>query len=127
MIAARRNRRRTRTPRALALAGSLLLGAAAGCGPRIQVTVMDEAREPLTALRVVGQADSTRVPDVAPGASARVRVAVRGEDAIVLRGRVGHRPLSPMMAAYVENGWHLRLVVDSTGYVRVIGPRLEPY
>ncbi len=116
------------TPRALALAGSLLCAAlAAGCGPRIRVTVLNASREPLTELRVAAEADSTRLPDLAPGASLRARGAVHGEDAIVLRGRIGGRPLTPMMATYVEGGYRLTMRVDSTGFVQVTGPRVPSY
>ena len=118
MIAIRRAGRSTRTPRALALAGLSLLGLAlAGCGPRIGVTLVNASRAPLTELRIVGEGDSTRVADLAPGASVRARAAVHGEDAIVLRGRIGGRPLTPMMAVYVEAGYRVRLVVDTTGFV----------
>jgi hypothetical protein len=96
----------------------LLIGLAlAGCGPRIRVTLVNLSREPLTGLRVAAEADSTKLMDLAPGESVGARVAVNDEDAIVLRGRIGGRPLTPMMAVYVEGGYLVRLVVDSTGFV----------
>ncbi len=112
------------TPRALALAGSLLL---AGCSPHATITVTNASREPLTELRVVGEADSTRVADLAPGARAVVHARIHGEDAIVLRGRIGGRPLRPSMAAYVESGIAQGFVVDSTGFVRAETGRVATY
>ncbi len=111
------------TPRALALAGLLLSGAAlGGCGgggDAVRVTVVNAARAPLAELRLLGERDSTPVGRLAAGDSVVVRARVRPEDAIVLRGTLGGRPLSPMLAAYVENGYRVRLVVDSTGFVGV--------
>ena len=108
-------------PRALALAGSLLLAAAlGGCGgDSIRVTVVNAAHTPLAELRVLGENDSTHVGSLAAGDSVVVRVRVRAEDAIVLRGTRGGRPLSPMLAAYVEKDYRVRLVVDSTGFIGV--------
>ena len=79
--------------------------------------MVNGSREPLTELRVAAEDDSTRVADLAPGESLRVRAAVHGEDALVLRGRIGGRPLAPMMAVYVDGGDRVRLAVDSTGHV----------
>ena len=105
-------------PRALALAGSLLC-AAAGCAPRVRAVVSNESGSHLTALRVVGVQDSTRVRDLAPGESVTVAARVRGEDEIALRGRCDGRLLRPAMAVYVEPGYGVRLAVDSTGVVHV--------
>lgn len=110
-----------RTPRALALAGFACLAVTlAGCGPRIRVTLDNASREPLSELRIVAEGDSMRLADVAPGASVRARAAIHAEDAIVLRGRIGGRLLTPMMAVYVEDGYRVRLIVDSTGFVRPV-------
>jgi hypothetical protein len=116
------------TPRALAPAGLLLLGVAlASCGSRVKVTVVNASREPLSELRVAAEGDSTRVKPVPPGGSVTVRAAVHGEDAIVLRGNIGDRPLTPMMASYVEGGYAIRMIVDSTGFVTVVGPKVIGY
>ncbi len=106
------------TPRALALAGSLLC-ACGGCGPSVRVVVVNESGSQLTALRVVGVQDSMRVRDLAPGESVAVAARVRGEDEVALRGRCEGRALRPAMAAYVEPDYRLRLAVDSTGAVHV--------
>ena len=105
-------------PGAFALAGSLAFGVA-GCSPPVRAVVANESGARLTELRVVGVQDSSRVRDLAPGESLAVAVRVSGEDEIVLRGRCGNRPLAPMMAAYVEGGDRVKLVVDSTGFVSV--------
>jgi len=119
-------------PGALALAGPLLCALevaalVAGCGPRATITVANGARAPLTDVRIAGEADSTRVRDLAPGDSVRVRAAVHPEDAIVLRGRLAGRPITPMMAVYVEDGYALAMTVDSTGFVRVHDERVPQY
>ena len=106
------------TPRALALAGSLLF-AAAGCAPHVRAVVSNESGGRLTGLCIHGVQDSTRVRDLAPGESVVVAARVRGEDEIALRGRCDGRALRPAMAAYVEPGCGVRLAVDSTGAVRV--------
>ena len=104
-----------RTPRALALAGLFL--ACAGCGPRARVTVVNDSRDTLTSLRVAAEADSVRVPALAPGESALVSAPMHVEDALVLRGRLGGRPLAPGMPTWVEDGARVRMAVDSTGWV----------
>ena len=63
--------------------------------------------------------DSTRLSDLAPGASVRLEARVRGEDEFVLRGRIDGRPLPPAMPTYVEPGYDVRLTVDSLGWVHV--------
>ena len=105
-------------PRALALAGFLLL-AASGCAPHVRVRVTNDGKAPLTELRIVGEQDSTAVRDLGPGESVRVITRVSGEDEIVLRGRIGGRLLQPAMAAYVEPGTRVHLRVDATGSVHV--------
>ena len=104
---------------ALALVLALAALALAGCANRVRVTIVNDSGAPLSELRVAAGADSTGVAPVPPGDSAVARVRVRGEDEVVLRGRVGGRPLSPMMPVYAESGYRLRLVVDSTGFVGV--------
>jgi hypothetical protein len=107
-----------RTPRALALAGLLLCGAA-GCSPTATARVQNDSGGRLTDLRLVGERDSTRVRDLAPGEGVLVRARIRGEDALALRGRLDGRPLQPAMAAYVEAGAALELRVDAAGTVHV--------
>ncbi len=126
--------RGTTTPRALALAGSLLSGAAlalalaaAGCSPGARVTVVNAAGDTLTAARLVGERDSTKLAPMPPGATVRVSIGVRGEDAIALRGTLGGAALSPMMAVYVERGMRVTLVVDSSGVVRPTDERVAGY
>ena len=106
------------TPRALALAGSLLF-TAAGCGPGVRVVVSNESGARLTGLCILGEKDSTRVRDLAPGESVVVAARVHGEDEIVLRGLCDGRALRPAMGAYVEPGYGVRLAVEPTGAVRV--------
>jgi hypothetical protein len=100
----------------LLLSGVALWGCG-GVGAR--VTIVNASHAPLADLRVVGENDSTRVHPLAAGDSLVVRVHLSAEDALVLRGTRAGRPLSPMLAAYVEDGYRLRLVVDSTGFVGV--------
>ncbi|MBI5169649.1 MAG: hypothetical protein HZA61_09190 [Candidatus Eisenbacteria bacterium] len=112
-----------RTPRAISLAGLSLcvaalavLAALCGCGVNdVRVTVANASGRPLDSLVVAGEGFAKRVRPLAPGESAQVRVAVNGEDALALRGRIGGRPLVPQMAAYVEAGYSLRFEVDSGG------------
>ena len=66
-----------------------------------------------------GVQDSTRVSDLAPGASFPLEARVQGEDEFVLRGRIDGRPLPPAMPTYVEPGYDVRLTVDSLGWVHV--------
>ncbi|MCC6653011.1 MAG: hypothetical protein IT348_17790 [Candidatus Eisenbacteria bacterium] len=123
MIAPRVNGLRLRTPRALALAGLSLSGALlalaiGGCGVNdVRVTVVNESGQPLDSLVVMGEGHLKRVKALAAGESARVNVGVNGEDALALRGRMGGRALVRPMASYVEAGYSLRLVVDSSGVV----------
>jgi hypothetical protein len=63
--------------------------------------------------------DSTRVSDLAPGASVRLEARVRGEDEFVLRGRIDDCPLPPAMPTCVEPGYDVRLTVDCLGWVHV--------
>ena len=111
--------RRARGWRAAALALLAALSLAGCGGPTFRATVVNASRANLAELRLVGERDSTRLPELAPGDSAVVSARVRGEDAIVLRGALAGRPLVPMLAAYVEAGYRVRLVVDSTGFVAV--------
>lgn len=120
MIPAPRHRQGFRTPRAFALAGSLLL--LAGCEPGSpDVRIVNRSADTLTSLRIVGEKDSVRVHDVPPGATADVRAFWHGEDVVLLRGgrarRAGGEALSPMLGEYVEPGYTLRFEVDSTGRV----------
>lgn len=120
MSPARTHHDRIRTPRALALAGFVALAAAlAGCGVNdVRVTVANESGATLDSLRVLGEKGATRVRTLGPGESATVGVAVAGEDALGLRGRVGGRSLVPAMPVYAEAGYRVRLTVDSSGVVR---------
>lgn len=127
-----RSRRGTTTPRALALAGSLLSGAAftlalAGCSPGARVTVVNASADTLVAARIVGERDSTTLAPLPPGATVRVRIGVRGEDAIALRGTLAGAALSPMMAVYVEPDLRVTLVVDSNGVVRPTDDQVGAY
>ncbi len=130
-----RLRRGTTTPRALALAGSLLRGlalvalalAAAGCSPGARVTIANASRDTLAGARIVGERDSTLLAPLPPGARVTRRIGVRGEDAIALRGTLGGAALAPMMAVYVEPGLRVTLVVDSSGVVRPVNERVGGY
>jgi len=128
-----RPRRGTTTPRALALAGSLLSGAGlvalalAGCAPRARVTVANASSDTLTNARIVGERDSTPLAPLPPGATVLVRLDVHGEDAIALRGTLGGAALSPMMAVYVEPNLRVTLVVDSSGVVRPMDEHAAGY
>lgn len=125
-----RSRRGTTTPRALTLAGSLLSGAAlalAGCSPGARVTVVNASADTLVSARIVGERDSTTLAPLPPGATARVSIGVRGEDAIALRGTLGGAALSPMMAVYVEPGLRVTLMVDSSGVVRPTDEQVGAY
>ena len=110
---------RIRTPRALALAGFVVLAAAlAGCGMNdVRVTVVNASGAPLDSLRVLGEKGAKRVRSLAPGESASVGVSVDGEDALGLRGRAGARAIVPPMPVYAEAGYRVRLTVDSSGVV----------
>jgi len=111
------HRRSFRTPWAIALTGCGVVAALAACAPPgANVRIVNASGERLDGLRVVCESDSTIVPAIAPGESASVAVSWNGEDVIALRGRIGGRPLRPTMGEYVENGWRVRLVVDSTGF-----------
>jgi anti-sigma factor RsiW len=107
-------RRNLPAPWALALAGSLL---SAGCAPTVTVEVVNDSGRVLTGLRVAGVRDSTLVRELAPGGRITVAARVRGEDEIVLRGRVDGRPLRPAMATYVEPGYAVLMTVDGAGVV----------
>lgn len=114
-----RRHRPMRRRAVLALAGALSLFTA-GCGlTDVRVTVVNASGQPLDSLVIAGEGHATRVKPLAPGQSRELRIAVNGEDALALRGRMGGRRLVPQMAAYVEDGYRLRLEVDPHGVVQV--------
>jgi len=109
-----------RAPRARPRAGLLLLAALAGCGGGgSTLVVVNRSLARLDRLRVCAERDSTQVPPLAPGDSARVRPPWRDDDMIQLRGRIGGEPLRPMMSGYVEAGDRVRVAVDASGFVTV--------
>jgi hypothetical protein len=117
------------TPRALVLAGCVFalgtgLGAlAGGCGhgeaPRIRV--VNASGQRVNGLWVRTQTDSTRVPALAPGESAEVRVRVKGEALLWVSGTVNGRPVASHGGEYVEGsgGYRFRATIDSTGNVQL--------
>lgn len=118
MSAAGRRSAGLRAPRALALAGFLLL-AAGGCGGAVSVTVVNRSAATLDSLLLIGGQDRVPVRALAPGESARVAFPGRGEDALALRGRCGALRLASGTGVYVEPGYRVRAVVDSNGNVIV--------
>ncbi|MFM7231527.1 MAG: hypothetical protein ACKO3S_06030 [bacterium] len=118
----------SRTPRALALAGfalALALGSCAGGeAPRVRVT--NTSRTVLEGVWVVAGADSVRVPVLAPGRTADVRVPVRGPSRLRLGGSAHGRALGAHEALYVEGsgGYRFRALVDSSGAVTLRFVRL---
>ncbi|HTR96851.1 MAG TPA: hypothetical protein VMH61_03030 [Candidatus Acidoferrales bacterium] len=113
-------------PRALPLAGLVLLGALAGCGSDgTTLTVINRSHARLESLRVCAERDSAFVPALAPGDSAVVRPPWSDDDVIQLRGLAAGEPLRPMMGGFVEAGDRVAVIVDSTGFVTV-EVRAEP-
>jgi len=120
----------TRTPRAFALAGFALafaftLGACAGGeAPRVRVT--NVSRTVLDGLWVVAGTDSVRVPALAAGRTADVRVPVSGPSRLRLGGSANGRPLGAHESLYVEGsgGYRFRALVDSSGMVTLRFVRL---
>lgn len=108
---------------------ALLVGGAvlSGCGFGAPVVTV-ENRSPwlVDSLWVVTTADSARVPALAPGGSARVRVHAQGEDLVVLRGHASGHVLAPSLGAYVEAGgnYRLRAQVGASGAVTVVEARV---
>lgn len=121
--------KKSHTPRAFVLAGCVfvlgtLLGAlAGGCsrgeGPRIRV--VNASGQRVNGLWVRTQTDSTRVPALAPGESAEVRVRVKGEALLWVSGTVNGRPVESHGGEYVEGsgGYRFRATIDSTGGVEL--------
>ncbi len=107
------------TPWALALAGSLSFAwVLASCGQSAsRVTVVNASGRRLEGLRVVAERESSLVRSLGPGDSASVRPPWHGDDMVMLRGSIAGEPLAGMMGAYVENGYTVRFIVDSTGFV----------
>ncbi len=124
--AVRTRRPRRRPPGArVSLLGGLLAGTLlAGCGliGGPVVTVENHSPWRVDSLWVVATGDSTRVPPLAPGASAQVRVRAQGEDLLVLRGHASGHVLAPSLGAYVEGAgsYRLRAVVGESGAVTVV-------
>lgn len=118
---------RTAAQRAMLGLGAVAL-AAAGCGLLGGPVVTVENRSPwrVDSLWVVTTADSARVPAMAPGATARVRVRAQGEDLLLLRGRASGSSLAPSMGTYVEGGrnYRVRAVVGKTGAVTITDTRV---
>ena len=108
------------TPRAFALAGCVVLGGAlAGSGDGPRVRVVNASAGTLDGAWIVGERDSVRVPNLAPGESTDVKPDVAGEDMLMLRGTAGGRPLEAWGGNYVEGsgGYRFRAVVDSSLHV----------
>lgn len=109
-------------------AAVVALAGAAGCGLFGGPVVTVENRSPwrVDSLWVVTSADSARVPTMAPGASARVRVRAHAEDLLLLRGRASGNVLAPSMGTYVEGGgpYRVRAVIGETGAVTITDTRV---
>jgi len=115
------------TPRALVLAGCVfvvgaLLGAmAGGCshGEAPRIRVVNASGQRVNGLWVRTEKDSARVPALAPGESAEVRVRVNGEALLWVSGTVNGRPVESHGGEYVEGsgGYRFRATIDSSGSV----------
>ncbi len=114
-----------RARRALVLASGAALLAGCGVGAPV-VTVENGSPWVVDSLWVVTTADSTHVPTLAPGASARVRVHAQGEDLVVLRGHASGHALAPSLGSYVEASgrYRLRARVGASGDVTVVETRV---
>jgi hypothetical protein len=119
---------KSHTPRALVLAGcvfvlGVLAGAAAGCsrGESPRIRVVNASGERVSGLWVCTEKDSTRVPALAPGESAEVRVRVKGEGLLWVSGTVNGRPVESHGGEYVEGsgGYRFRATIDSSGSVEL--------
>ena len=95
----------------------LLLGAwlLVGCAPSVSVTVSNRGNARLDSLRIVGEAGTKWIRDMAPGESLRVSVPVTSEDVLQLRGRIGGRALPRGFGGYVEPGYRMRIQVSPDG------------
>lgn len=124
----RRPRGRSLGAFASILGGALAAVLFGGCGlvGGPVVTVENHSPWRVDSLWVVATGDSTRVPPLAPGASARVRVRAQGEDLLVLRGHASGHVLAPSLGAYVEGAgsYRLRAVVGESGAVTVVDTRV---
>lgn len=100
-----------------AVGWAFILGAwlLVGCAPSVSVTVSNRGNARLDSLRIVGEAGTKQLRDMAPGESLRVSVPVTSEDVLQLRGRLGGRPLPRGFGGYVEPGYRMRIQVSPDG------------
>ena len=90
------------------------------------VTVENHSPWRVDSLWAVTTGDSTRVPALAPGASAQVRVRAQAEDLLVLRGHASGHVLAPNLGVYVEGAgrYRVRAVIGESGAITVVETKL---